>query len=72
MPSQDAIREKCPNLQANMKQCNCSYEPCERKGLCCQCLHYHRRNGQLPACFFPEAVEKTYDRSIARFIQCRR
>ncbi|MFH0789541.1 MAG: DUF6485 family protein [Pseudomonadota bacterium] len=72
MVSTAASREKCPNLQENMKNCNCSYDPCERKGLCCQCLHYHRRNGELPACYFPDAVEKTYDRSISRFIQSRK
>lgn len=72
MSNLKAMREKCPNLMANLKECRCTYEPCERKGLCCQCLHYHRRNGELPACFFPEAVEKTYDRSISRFIQSRK
>ncbi|MFH1394617.1 MAG: DUF6485 family protein [Candidatus Omnitrophota bacterium] len=56
-------------IQTNKKICNCSYEPCARKGLCCDCLHYHRKNGQLPACYFPDDVEKTYDRSIENFIR---
>jgi len=57
-------------LQAkNRSRCNCSYEPCSRKGHCCECLHYHRLNNELPACFFPDAVEKTYDRSVRRFVQ---
>ncbi len=47
--------------------CNCSYEPCSRKGRCCECLHYHRRNGELPACFFHESYERTYDRSLENF-----
>ena len=72
MAAYDRMREKCPNIKENMKQCNCSYDPCDRKGLCCQCLHYHRRNGELPACFFPDPVEKSYDRSISRFIQSRK
>lgn len=55
--------------ERNMKKCNCSYEPCPRKGICCDCLHYHRENGQLPACFFPNNIEKTYDRSIEKFIE---
>jgi hypothetical protein len=25
---------------------------------------------QLSACFFPEDVERTYDRSLRRFIEC--
>ncbi|MBU0682730.1 MAG: DUF6485 family protein [Candidatus Omnitrophota bacterium] len=56
-------------IEANKKICNCSYEPCSRKGLCCDCLHYHRKMGQLPACYFPDDVEKTYDRSIENFIR---
>ncbi len=53
----------------NRKACNCTYEPCSRKGLCCECLAYHRRAGELPACYFPADVERTYDRSIACFIR---
>jgi hypothetical protein len=29
---------------------------------------YHRKKGQLPACYFPDDVERGYDRSIANFI----
>ena len=72
MVSYDVLREKCPNIKENMKSCTCTYDPCERKGMCCQCLHYHRRNGELPACYFTDRVEKTYDRSISRFIQNRK
>lgn len=57
------------NKVKNMSNCNCTYEPCERKGICCECISYHRKNGQVPACFFPANVEKTYDRSVARFIK---
>lgn len=53
----------------NLKACNCSYEPCSRKGICCECVTYHRRMGQLPACYFPADVEATYDRSIARLVK---
>ena len=59
----------CDNLSKNMSNCNCSYEPCSRKGKCCECLHYHRRMGELPACYFPDNVERSYDRSIRRFVQ---
>ncbi len=57
----------CKNLKSNMAKCNCSYEPCDKKGNCCACLHYHLSMKQLPACAFPDDVEKTYDRSFARF-----
>ncbi|NQU43109.1 hypothetical protein HQ520_07475 [bacterium] len=59
----------CQNVQKNMKQCNCSYEPCPRKGACCECLHFHRQMGELPACYFSDQAERTYDRSIAHFVK---
>jgi hypothetical protein len=52
-----------------LSRCNCSYEPCSRKGVCCECLAYHWGQGELPACVFPDSVERTYDRSVARFIR---
>ena len=63
---------QCSHHEDNLKKCNCTYSGCPRHGLCCQCLHYHRRQGQLPACFFSAADEKTYDRSIARFVRANR
>ncbi len=51
----------------NLKNCNCSYEPCSRKGLCCDCLSYHLKYRQLPACCFPDDAERTYDRSFEFF-----
>jgi len=61
------------NKNKNLGRCNCSYEPCSRKGLCCECLQYHWSHRELPACLFPDSVEKTYDRSLARFLEiCRK
>ena len=57
------------NKTKNLKSCNCSYQPCSRKGVCCECLAYHRAMNQLPACYFSEKAEKSYDRSIAAFIR---
>ncbi len=56
-------------VEKNKKKCNCSYEPCSRKGVCCDCIDYHLNLNEFPACFFSNAVEKTYDRSIAKFIE---
>jgi hypothetical protein len=53
----------------NLQRCNCTYEPCPRKGICCECIVYHRKMSELPACFFSDEVERTYDRSIRRFIR---
>ncbi len=61
--------KNCPSLQKNLEMCTCTYSGCTKKGKCCECMHYHRMNDQLPACFFPPEVEKTYDRSIRRFVQ---
>jgi len=55
--------------EKNMLRCNCTYEPCPRKGICCECLQYHLGNKEAPACFFPAAAEKTYDRSMEHFIK---
>ena len=58
----------CENLETNLKNCNCTYVSCEKRGKCCECIRSHRLRGELPACFFPPEVEKTYDRSIERFV----
>ncbi|NOY75020.1 MAG: cytosolic protein [Kiritimatiellaeota bacterium] len=58
---------QCPERERNLKDCNCSYGGCEKKGKCCDCLRYHLRMSQLPACAFPDDVERTYDRSFKNF-----
>lgn len=58
------------NIKSNTEKCSCTYEPCSRKGKCCECVTYHKRLGELPGCFFPAEVERTYDRSVERFIKC--
>lgn len=55
--------------EVNKAKCTCTYEPCSRKGNCCQCLSYHRAMDELPGCLFPEEIERTYDRSIAKFVE---
>jgi len=57
------------NIEANIANCNCTYEPCSRKGKCCECISYHLKMDELPACAFPPEVERTYDRSFARFAE---
>ena len=55
--------------EKNLSICNCTYEPCSRKGICCECIQYHRSSGELPACYFNEKDERTYNRSISFFIK---
>jgi hypothetical protein len=59
----------CPNEDKNLSFCNCTYEPCSRKGRCCECIRYHLKSKELPACAFPPDAERTYDRSFRKFIQ---
>ncbi|NLG80719.1 MAG: hypothetical protein GX492_13005 [Firmicutes bacterium] len=58
------------NIKKNIETCTCTYEPCHRKGKCCECIAFHRASGELPGCLFPPSVERTYDRSSRRFIAC--
>ena len=56
-------------IELNKTDCTCTYEPCSRKGKCCECITHHLEFDELPACVFPPKVEKTFDRSFARFIE---
>jgi len=55
--------------EKNLSGCSCTYEPCSRKGLCCECIRYHLKSRQLPACAFPDYAEKTYDMSFEYFAE---
>jgi hypothetical protein len=59
----------CENQQKNLQKCNCTYAGCDKKGTCCECLHYHLAMRQLPGCCFPADAEATYDRSFRKFIE---
>ncbi len=62
-------KNTCPNMDDNSKNCKCSYVSCSKRGKCCECLNYHLSKKELPACVFPSEIEKTYDRSIERFVE---
>lgn len=55
--------------EENKEKCNCTYPGCDKKGICCDCLKYHLERKELPACCFPEDIEKTYDRSFEKFAE---
>jgi len=63
------LNDKCLNYKNTLKHCNCTYESCSRKGLCCECIKYHRDNNELPGCYFNKYYEKTFDRSINNFLK---
>ncbi|NLY49842.1 MAG: hypothetical protein GX062_02395 [Firmicutes bacterium] len=56
-------------MKANRERCSCTYEPCPRKGRCCECIAYHKQYGEIPGCLFSREAEVTYDRSIEAFIK---
>lgn len=56
--------------EKNLQDCSCTYPGCSKKGICCECVRYHREKGHIPGCFFPRDIEKTYDRSVANFVKC--
>lgn len=57
---------------SNKRECACTYPSCSRHGKCCECVAYHRDQGELPGCFFNPKYESTYDRSAANFIKMKR
>ncbi len=58
--------------EENLKDCNCTYPGCDKKGICCECIRHHRERGELPGCYFPPEAEKTYDRSVRKFLESRK
>jgi len=54
-------------IDQNKKHCPCTFS-CGKKGICCECVDYHRANGELPGCYFPKDAERSGNRSIANFI----
>jgi hypothetical protein len=61
---------KACSVDSNKAECNCSYA-CERKGVCCECVAYHRMAGELPACYFDAKTERGYDRSMENYLKSR-
>jgi hypothetical protein len=59
----------CPNREENLKGCTCTYPGCERKGICCECIRYHRERGEIPGCLFTKEAEKTYDRTARKLAE---
>ena len=60
---------ECSNAKKNAESCTCTYTACGKRGMCCECLRSHWNRGELPGCLFPSDVEKTYDRSVKRFVK---
>ncbi|MDR1829782.1 MAG: hypothetical protein LBQ76_03330 [Candidatus Fibromonas sp.] len=40
----------CPNRELNKGRCHCQSKDCIRNGFCCECIAYHRQQGNLPMC----------------------
>lgn len=59
----------CDQKAKNLEGCTCTYPACDKRGACCACVAYHRSSGQLPGCFFPPEAERSYDRSVRKFVE---
>ncbi len=33
--------DPCPNRDRNLEMCVCTYDTCERRGVCCECVRNH-------------------------------
>ena len=62
----------CPNRETNLAKCTCTYPGCPRKGMCCECIRHHREIGEIPGCLFPSGIEKTFDRSVKKFVETQK
>jgi len=62
----------CPHKERNLQHCTCTYDPCSRKGICCECILYHQKMKELPGCLFTKEGERTYNRSVQQFIRSQK
>jgi hypothetical protein len=44
------MKRDCVNKFENQQDCPCDDENCERRGICCECIRYHKECKSLPAC----------------------
>lgn len=59
---------ECKKAQ-NLEWCSCTFNACGKRGICCECVKYHREKDEIPGCFFSDDYERTYNRSIENFIE---
>jgi len=43
-------KKECVNKYENEQDCPCDEVDCERHGVCCECVKYHREHKDKPAC----------------------
>ena len=36
---------KCINFERNLENCPCTNDECDKKGICCECILFHKENG---------------------------
>jgi len=58
----------CAHKEKKNQHCTCTYISCERHGMCCKCITYHRSKNQMVGCYFTPEAEKSWDRSMGRFL----
>ncbi len=53
-----------------VNECPCTAS-CALRGNCCDCVAYHVKKNQFPACFFSKQGEAKWDRSIECLLEDR-
>ena len=47
----------CPNKAFNAENCPCDVADCVRRGTCCECIEFHNKVREAPACIAQLGVE---------------
>ncbi len=42
------VQQLCANHEINIQMCPCTSESCPRRGVCCECISYHRNSLEWP------------------------
>ena len=62
----------CPSYEINIQMCPCTEMDCPRRGICCECIAYHRNSTQWPltACMSTQRLEDTLSFPMATPEKC--
>ncbi len=44
------MKRECLNKFENEQDCPCKSDSCERHGVCCECIKFHKNKKDKPAC----------------------
>lgn len=56
MAGEEKKKKGCPNRALIAETCPCDVGDCPRRGMCCECIEFHRKLGDAPACMVREGA----------------